>query len=471
MIIPQFTVQFQCLNKGHFSVADDVRRSLTNARVGVSEDDSSSLNCTLITFNDGTNLAELHAVIADKRQNQGHRVIAINLTEVPLNQQKIWDLLTHGAQEVLNWRTDPPMATKIIVARLERWAQIERLLGSSKVTDVLRGSSAAWRLVLREVIEISAFSQSSVLIMGESGTGKELVARLIHSLDVRPFKQELVLLDCSSVVPELSGSEFFGHEKGAFTNAISTRDGAFSLADKGTLFLDEIGELPLHLLAELLRVIQEGMYKRVGSNSWKQTHFRFVGATNRDLLTEVKQKRFREDLYYRISTWVCTLPPLRERRDDIPELARHFLRQVLQTDKTPIIDPAVMSYLETRDYPGNIRELRQLMTRIAHRHVGNQPITVGDIPEMDRPHAAFLSNPLSKSDFVNAIHVAMKRGLGLKEIVADISNIAKDLAIHDADGNLQIAAQALNVTDRTLQAYQASKRNGSDGMPSVGGGH
>src|SRR5690606_31880967 len=136
----------------------------------------------------------------------------------------------------------------------------------------------------------------------------------------------LVILDCSTIVPELAGSEFFGHERGAFTGALITREGAFALADGGTLFLDEIGELPLHLQVQLLRVIQEGTYKKVGSNTWKSTRFRLICATNRDLSEEVKKGRFRADLFYRIASWTFHLPPLRERKEDILPLALHFLK-------------------------------------------------------------------------------------------------------------------------------------------------
>src|SRR5262249_683962 len=150
--------------------------------------------------------------------------------------------------------------------------------------------------------------------IGESGTGKELIARLIHDLDSRPGKPPLVVVDCTTIVPGLSGSEFFGHERGAFTGAINTRDGAFALANGGTLFLDEIGELPQPMQAELLRVIQERKYKRVGSNAWQHTDFRLVSATNMDLESGVAKGAFRGDLYYRIAGWVCRTPPLRERK-------------------------------------------------------------------------------------------------------------------------------------------------------------
>src|SRR5262249_40812748 len=149
-------------------------------------------------------------------------------------------------------------------------------------------------------------------LLGESGTGKEVVARLIHLLDSRPNKRDLVVLDCASIVPELSGSEFFGHERGAFTGALTERNGAFALANDGTLLLDEIGDLPLPLQVQLLRVIQEHTYKRVGGNKWCKTEFRLICATNRDLFDLIGRGAFRADLYYRIAGYICKLPPLRE---------------------------------------------------------------------------------------------------------------------------------------------------------------
>src|SRR5262249_51814424 len=148
----------------------------------------------------------------------------------------------------------------------------------------LIGDSPAWRRLVRRIVEVARFTDAAVLITGETGTGKELVARLVHALDPRTTKRKLVLLDCTTIVPPLSGGAFFGHERGASTGATPTRDGAFALADGGTLFLDEVGELPLALQAELLRVVQEGTYKRVGSNEWRETQFRLVCATNRELL-------------------------------------------------------------------------------------------------------------------------------------------------------------------------------------------
>jgi transcriptional regulator with GAF, ATPase, and Fis domain len=297
------------------------------------------------------------------------------------------------------------------------------------------------------------------LILGESGTGKEMAARLIHQFDNRPYKQDLTLLDCSSIVPELSGSEFFGHEKGAFTNAINAREGVFATGDKGTLFLDEIGELPLHLQAELLRVVQEGTYKRVGSNQWRKTDFRLVSATNRDLQQQIVEKTFRQDLYYRVSTWVCYLPPLRERLEDIPDLVQVFLKQLIPDERRrPIIDPQLLAFLSTRAYPGNVRELLQVVTRLVNRYAGSGILSLGDLPECDRPKALMQQQPImSKPEFNQYIRAAIEDGQSLKTILQNISNLTKEIAIEQVNGNLQAASKLLQVTDRTMQTYCSGK--------------
>lgn len=299
-----------------------------------------------------------------------------------------------------------------------------------------------------------------MLITGETGTGKELVARLIHSLDPHVKDQELVILDCSTIVPELAGSEFFGHERGAFTGALITREGAFALADGGTLFLDEIGELPLHLQVQLLRVIQEGTYKKVGSNTWKSTRFRLICATNRDLSEEVKKGRFRADLFYRIASWTFHLPPLRERKEDILPLALHFLKTKHFNGEIPSdIDEPVRHYLMQRDYPGNIRELMQLIIRLGSRHVGPGPVTLGDIPTDER----FINNEISGEwrdpRFEQSIRDALMLGFGIKEISRATSETAIRIALREEGGNLQRAAKRLGITDRALQLRQASQRS------------
>ncbi len=393
------------------------------------------------------------------RERSGHgedRLLAVGTREA-LSRGAGWRLLAAGAADVLPW-PDLPGAAETIAARFARWEEVDRLVGSAVVTKNLVGQSLAWRSALRQIVEVARFSASSVLLGGESGTGKELVARLIHTLDAREEKRDLVTLDCTTIVPELSGSEFFGHEKGSFTSAVASRDGAFALADGGTLFLDEVGELPLRLQAELLRVVQEGAYKRLGSNAWQKTRFRLVCATHRELLGELEEGRFRRDFYYRIAAWTCRLPTLRERREDIPCLVRHFLRERFGGE-APEMDPAVLDLLLARDYPGNVRDLRQLVGRIAHRHVGTGPITIGDVPEEERPRGEEHEPPPETDDgFEGAIRQALGRGLSLKEIGNVATDAAVRLAIEEEGGNLRRAAERLGVTDRALQMRRAAQR-------------
>jgi transcriptional regulator with GAF, ATPase, and Fis domain len=374
-----------------------------------------------------------------------------------------WRLLDAGAADVFAWDGSRTAAADV-AARLRRWNDVDRLVSSPLVREQLVGESLTWRQVLRQAVEVAAFSDLTVLITGESGTGKELVARMIHALDPRPDKGRLVLVDCTTVVPTLSGSEFFGHEKGAFTGAVAARNGAFAMADGGTLFLDEIGELPPDLQAELLRVVQEGTYKRVGGNTWHSTAFRLVCATNRDLATEEAAGRFRRDFYYRIAAWSCRLPNLRERRDDVLPLARHFLGELRPGGRVPEFDRAVRQYLVSRPYPGNVRELRQLVGQIARRHVGDGPITVGDIPTHQRPSAPVPAD-WPDAEFYASIQRALAHGVDLKEIAAAARETAIATALRECDGNLQRAASTLGVTDRALQMRRAANSNGRATVP------
>ncbi len=409
---------------------------------------------------------EEHPDLYELLQNSSHggfeRILVVASTTAALNTTLRWKLLQAGASDVFAWEElEHPAAA--IAARLHRYAEIDGLLQSRLVQENLVGCSEAWVSVLRQVIEVARFTDSSVLLTGESGTGKELVARLIHSLDTRENKGQLVVLDCSTVVPELSGSEFFGHERGAFTHAIAARDGAFALANEGTLFLDEVGELGLTLQAELLRVVQERTYKRVGSNTWHQVNFRLVCATNRDLLAEEAKGRFRRDLYFRIASWTCSLPPLRERQEDVLPLARHFLKEVFNSGPVPDFDPAVRDYLLTREYPGNVRELRQLTHRIAKRHVGEGPITLGDLPEDERlPACRTMQQDWRNGELQRAVRLALSQGVGLRELTTETAKVAIQIALQDEEGSVRRAALKLRVTDRALQLRRAAdQRHGS----------
>jgi transcriptional regulator with GAF, ATPase, and Fis domain len=388
------------------------------------------------------------------------RVLAIALTGATLDSSEAWSLLRSGASDVVRWdEVNPP--ARDVAARLHRWAEVDRILNSDMVRQRLIGDSPNWIALLRQTVEVAAFTQTSVLLTGESGTGKELVARLIHALDRRADKRSLVVVDCTTVVPTLSGSEFFGHERGAFTGAVAARDGAFARADKGTLFLDEIGDLPLPLQAELLRVIQEGMYKRVGSDTWRDTQFRLVCATNRPLQDAVERGQFRSDLYYRISAWNCELPPLRQRRQDILPLATHFLSDLIPDLDRPTFDPAVTDFIARREYPGNIRELRLLMARIAARHVGSGPVTVGSLPDAEHVTASAEPSPWWQGPFEEAVGHAISTGVGLREIGKVAQQTAVTIAVTAERGNLRRASQLLGVTERALQMRRSLSAVGS----------
>jgi len=225
------------------------------------------------------------------------------------------------------------------------------------------GGSRALKAVLKQV-ETVAPTDSTVLIYGETGTGKELLARAIHDLSSRR-QGTFVKLNCAAIPTGLLESEMFGHEKGAFTGAIAQRIGRFELAHRGTMFLDEVGEIPLELQTKLLRVLQEREFERLGSSRTIRTDARLVAATNRDLSLMVAERQFRADLYYRLNVFPITVPPLRERRDDIPLLARYFVQQYARrmNRKITAIPAATMRALERYHWPGNIRELQNFIER------------------------------------------------------------------------------------------------------------
>ena len=382
-------------------------------------------------------------------------VLAVAPCRIAPPQQ--WALLQAGAADVLLWPTLPADAEQIS-ARFDRLRRVRELSESPRVSAALIGAGAAWSCLLRQVVELALYARGPVLITGESGTGKELVARLIHELDPRQNKRDLVVVDCTTITPELSGSEFFGHERGAYTGAMTARDGAFAQAHGGTLFLDEIGDLPLGLQAQLLRVVQEGKYKRVGGNAWQHTDFRLVSATHCDLDARVGEGRFRADLYFRIAGSVCRTPPLRERKDDVLALARYFQQDIQGRDGAQGFDEPVCQYLLARDYPGNVRELKRVVERLCLRHAGGGPITVGDVPEDERPVDGMPTRTLLQARFDAAVREAIGLGLGLKEIGQLATDCAIQAALDEEHGNLHRAAARLDVTDRALQLRRAQQR-------------
>ncbi len=238
-----------------------------------------------------------------------------------------------------------------------------RKLGRESITEKIIGENTGLKTVM-ERVRLVATSDIPVLILGETGTGKELIARVIHNLSPRA-EGPIIRVNCGAIPSELVDSQLFGHEKGSFTGAVERHIGWFERADGGTLFLDEIGELPLQAQVRLLRILQDGWLERVGSHEPIHIDVRLVTATNADLAQMVAEKRFREDLFYRISTFPIVLPPLRERKEDIPELARYFAEKSAQRFSLPVIYPTDedINLLTQYPWPGNVRELSAVIDR------------------------------------------------------------------------------------------------------------
>ncbi|MEP6935705.1 MAG: sigma-54 dependent transcriptional regulator, partial [Nitrospirota bacterium] len=272
------------------------------------------------------------------------------------------------------------------------------------------GTSEPIRRVLEFVAKV-ADCNSTVLIQGESGTGKELVARMLH-FNREPKERPLISVNCGAIPENLLESELFGHEKGAFTGATHTRIGRFELAHGGTIFLDEIGELSLGLQVKLLRVLQERSFERVGGTKTINVDVRVVAATNQDLELAVQQKRFREDLYYRLNVIPVTVPPLRERRSDIPLLVSHFLERLNRGKHaaTTGCSPDAMARLMEHHWPGNIRELENMMERLAVLSRSGT-IEVSDLPERIQRRSVTAEQAASHFTSLNGQGINLSREL------------------------------------------------------------
>ena len=294
----------------------------------------------------------------------------------------------------------------------------------------LVGSSDAM-LAVKHLVERVALTPATVLIQGESGTGKELVALAIHSLSPRvngPF----IRVNCAALTETLLESELFGHEKGAFTGAHARKTGRFELADGGTLFLDEIGELSFNVQAKLLRVLQERTFERVGGEKTIKVDVRIITATNRDLLKEAQEGRFREDLYYRLSVFPISIPPLRERREDIPYLANHFLKKLRTYGGSKTLGPGVLSQLMAYHWPGNVRELENVVERMVIISQGSV-IGADGLP---------LFNTISKEENGPGPFVLPPEGISLEEIEKSFLQ----QAMEQTGGNQSQAAKRLGLS-------------------------
>jgi len=319
----------------------------------------------------------------------------------------------------------------------------EKVAEDKSFTPGLIGASSAMQKIYKLVGQV-ARADAAVLLVGESGTGKELVARAIYAnspLAARPY----VAINCAAIPDTLLESELFGHERGAFTGALTQRIGKFERADGGTIFLDEIGDMPLALQAKLLRVLQNGEFQRLGGDQTLRTKVRVIAATNKDLATMVKEKTFREDLYYRIHVVQIQLPPLRERAEDVLPLAEHFLKRAGK-DRGLKFSSASKKALQGWRWPGNVRELENAITR-AVVCAAAESIEPGDLPP-EVVGAASARQVGGETGWWSMVSQVAGEG---GDLLAAGEKILVEKALQEANGNVKRASEILGVTRAALR--------------------
>jgi DNA-binding NtrC family response regulator len=316
----------------------------------------------------------------------------------------------------------------------------------------LVGASPAMKAI-HEVVARVADSPSTILITGESGTGKGLIAQELHRLSSRRDKA-LIKVNCAAIPKDLVESELFGYEKGAFTGAVGSKPGRFELADGGTIFLDEIGEIPVEIQVKLLRALQESEFERVGGVRTITVDVRLIAATNRDLKALIAEGRFREDLFYRLAVVPMELPPLRERREDIPMLVGHFIEKFNRRlgKRVEGVDPEAMLILQSYGWPGNIRELENLMERSV-LFADGPIVEATQLPDALREKAPGAPVPIAAVGPIAAI--ASPAGASMKEIVrqaqAELERGLIAAALEETGGNVTRAAKRLQISRKSLQ--------------------
>jgi two-component system response regulator HydG len=315
-------------------------------------------------------------------------------------------------------------------------------LGEIAGFEGMIGNSQAMQKVVQTARQVAS-SDIPVLILGENGTGKELVAKAIHNHSKRR-KNHLVIMNCAGFAPTILEDELFGHVKGAFTGAASDREGRFEHADGGTLMLDEIGDMPAEMQAKLLRALENGEVVRLGSNDPIQVDTRIISATNRNLDEMVAEKQFRQDLYYRINGVTIRIPPLRERREDIPLLLHYFLQRSAEEDGKPIegIDSEAQKYLMSYSWPGNVRQLQKTVKQMVVLATGPK-ITVDNLPPEIRPAP---SDPIG--GLGNLVGISIEQAE--RELIRN--------TLKQTGGNREQAAKILGIGERTL--YRKIKEYG-----------
>lgn len=354
-------------------------------------------------------------------------------------------------------------AFHVFVGELEPQSLLKQIARvSSAAEEKAEGDAATpWRryligqsrsmLQICEIIQLVASKRCTILISGETGTGKEVIAKAIHAASNRA-SQQMVSVNCTALPANLIESELFGHAKGAFTGAHTSRLGRFEQAHRGSIFLDEIGDLPIDAQSKLLRVLQEQEFQRLGSSETVRVDVRVIAATNVNLEQAVKERRFREDLYYRLNVVPIHLPPLRERRDDIPRLLQFFLEKIraAESAQPKQISEEAIAYLQQRDWPGNIRQLehavqmafalsgeRCILTPSDFRVRQNQPTEINSAPPVQTPELT-------------------REGINFDEVVSSLELSLLDQALRMSNGNKARAADLLGIKRTTLLAKMKS---------------
>lgn len=409
---------------------------------------------------------------SNERQAALLRTVAEKCADQPL-----YLLVDNGAPAVAS-------AIEQMVTRIFEWPTVYPVLsellgqiqqsrpagGKFQAHKGLAGRSKAIQKT-RELIDQVAKSDATVLILGESGTGKEVVAQALHRSSLRRDKP-FVPVNCGAIPGELLESELFGHEKGAFTGALTARQGRFEMAEGGTLFLDEIGDMPMPMQVKLLRVLQERTFERVGSNRTIQCDVRVIAATHRQLEQEIQEKRFREDLFYRLNVFPIEVPALRERAEDIPYLIHDLTARMQAANRGAVrLTPNAVAILMQHHWPGNVRELSNLIERLAIIHPDGL-VDVADLPEKfqgyevpanvqpvwdDADGEAADTQTMERMALTQPLQVGSgvaiqlpEQGIDLKEYLTDLENELIRQALEECNGVVAHAAKLLNMRRTTL---------------------
>jgi two-component system nitrogen regulation response regulator NtrX len=364
-----------------------------------------------------------HSTVQDAVQ--ATKLGAYDFLEKPLSREKVLLSVAH-AHQTKELATENQNLKKQIEGRHE-------MVGESRALQSIR-----------DQISKVAPSNGRVLILGDSGTGKELIARAVHK-NSRRAQNPFIKVNCAAIPEELIESELFGSDRGAFTGAVQTRDGKFLQADKGTLFLDEIGDMSLNVQAKVLRALEQGEFERVGGNQTFRVDVRVIAATNKDLASEVEQGKFREDLYFRLNVVPIVAPSLRERREDVPLLANHFLKIYADENgfRPKELSPEAETLLIQYDWPGNIRELKNLVERLSIM-VSGDTITPADLPALDGLHVP------NQSQGNGSAIPGLSPGKTLREVREAVEKYYIAEALDRHEGNVTQASKSLGIERTNL---------------------